>query len=566
MHLGKSTGIGYLPADSSLVRGRPLRAASRPPGGGAVSPVRMAGGVCPARVVFPRLSGDELGDPRAWREMLAMVQAGAGGFILFGGSLDDVTQGLSRLQAEADFPLLVAADLERGLGQQVKGGTVIPGPMALASACPLEDETGLALFRRVAGIVRDEAAAAGIRLLLAPVADVNTNPANPIVATRSFGEDPAAVARYVEEFILEVQRPSPDDPEKRPLVLACAKHFPGHGGTAVDSHAALPVLSADKARLEGVELLPFLRAKEAGVGAVMAGHIAVPSLDPSGAPASLSAPMLTGLLRGGWGYDGLIVSDALSMKGVSAEGAPPAEVMIRALVAGCDVLLHPDDPLTAVPAWTKAAVEGRVPADEIQKAVARIDRAIASLAPAPAMESIDWAGHDAIARETARRVPCHVHWREEFLPIPEEGLFAVVLDDDSEEERSYPFLRALSRSRRRMRTHVLTRRTAAAEGAGEILKRVADARCLIVAVYASVAAWKGRAGLSPGPKGLLARLAVAAPGVVLTAFGSPYVLKGLGRRADRVLAYDDSLHVQEAAAAALAGEIPFRGRLVATVD
>ena len=127
------------------------------------------------------------------------------------------------------------------------------------------------------------------------------------------------------------------------------------------------------------------------------------------------------------------------------------------------------------------------------------------------------------------------------------------MDDDSEEERSYPFLRALSRSRRRMRTHVLTRRTAA-EGAGEILKRVADARCLIVAVYASVAAWKGRAGLSPALKGLLARLAVAAPDVVLAAFGSPYVLKGLGRRADRVLAYDDSLHVQEAVAAALGPE------------
>ncbi len=494
-----------------------------------------------------------------------MVRSGAGGFILFGGSLDDVTQGLSRLQAEAGFPLLIAADLERGLGQQVKGGTVVPGPMALASACPLEDEAGLALFRRVAGIVRDEAAAAGIRLILAPVADVNTNPGNPIIASRSFGEDPAEVARYAEEFVREVQRPSPDDPERRPLVLACAKHFPGHGDTAVDSHAELAIVRADKERLERVELLPFLRAKEAGVGAMMAGHISVPSLDPSGAPASLSTAMLTGLLRGAWGYDGLIVSDALSMKGVSAEGEAPVAVMARALSAGCDILLHPGDPLAAVPAWTESAACGRVSPDEIRKAASRIDRAVASLAPPPVVDEIGWAGHDAIVREAARRVPCHVHWREEFEPIPEEGLFAVVLDDDSEEERSYPFLRALSRSRRRMRTHVLTRRTAA-EGSAEILKRVADARCLIVAVYASVAAWKGRAGLSPGPKGLLARLAAVAPGVVLVAFGSPYVLRGLGRRADRVLAYDDSLHVQEAAAAALAGEIPFKGRLVATVD
>ena len=192
--------------------------------------------------------------------------------------------------------------------------------MALASACPLEDETGLALLRRVAGIVRDEAAAGGIRLLLAPVADVNTNPANPIVATRSFGEDPAAVARYVEEFIREVQRPSPDDPEKRPLVLACAKHFPGHGGTAVDSHAALPVLSADKVRLEGVELLPFLRAKEAGVGGrdggTYRGSLAR-SFRRAGVTLGADAD---GASSGAWGYDGLIVSDALSMKGRLGRG------------------------------------------------------------------------------------------------------------------------------------------------------------------------------------------------------------------------------------------------------
>ena len=206
-----------------------------------------------------------------------------GSLVVFESEVGSLRRVLERLQALAEVPLLVSADMERGLSFRVRRG-VVPLPYAMAIGATRSEEAA-----RFSGeVTAREARALGLHWALAPVADVNNNPANPVINIRSYGEDPELVARLAAAFIGGAQQGG---------LLTTVKHFPGHGDTAVDSHLQMPTLTADRSRLDSVELLPFRRAVEAGVDAVMLGHIAVPALDPSGSPATLSAPVATELLR-----------------------------------------------------------------------------------------------------------------------------------------------------------------------------------------------------------------------------------------------------------------------------
>ncbi|HEY6066610.1 MAG TPA: glycoside hydrolase family 3 N-terminal domain-containing protein, partial [Thermoanaerobaculia bacterium] len=257
-----------------------------------------------------------------------------------------------RLQALAKQPLLVAADLEAGVGMRFSDTTTWPWPMAVAA-------TGdPSLAERQGSVVAEEARAIGVNQVYAPVADVNVDPGNTVINVRSYGEDPETVGRFVSAFIRGVQSGG---------VLATAKHFPGHGDTRVDSHRALPVLTADRARLDRVELVPFRAAIAADVGAVMTAHLALPSIDPTAAPvrtlaagenpytddvsemardttvpASLSAAVVEGLLRHDLGFRGLVVTDALDMGGI-VDHFDPGEAAVRAILAGADQVIKSAD-------------------------------------------------------------------------------------------------------------------------------------------------------------------------------------------------------------------------------
>ncbi|MGB0564516.1 MAG: glycoside hydrolase family 3 N-terminal domain-containing protein [Spirulinaceae cyanobacterium] len=282
-----------------------------------------------------------------------------GGVILLGGTAAEVRLRTAQLQAWAQTPLLIAADIEEGVGQRFEGATWFPPPLALAAIADREQATHLA--RQMGQVTAQEAAALGINWILAPVVDVNNNPSNPVINVRAFGETPEQVSQLATAFIQGAQVLP---------VLTTAKHFPGHGDTATDSHLSLPVMHHSPERLAQVELPPFQAAIAAGVDTVMSAHIRLPAWDES-APATLSHRALGQCLRQDLGFAGLIVTDALVMAGVANWGTP-AEVAVAAVAAGADILLMPADPGAAIEAVAQAVEQGRLSAAQISDSVERI--------------------------------------------------------------------------------------------------------------------------------------------------------------------------------------------------
>src|SRR5512137_1964264 len=308
-----------------------------------------------AQMVMPRIEGKRLADPSYRSEMSALAKDGIGGFILFGGDIEGTPRYLDELQSGAEVPLLVSSDVERGLGQQLEGGTRFPSQRAVASAVKGRSKKDVELLGRMLDAVRTETRAAGIHVVFSPVMDVNNNPDNPIICTRAFGEDPETVEWFGRQYIRGLQQNGPDGKQD---LLACAKHFPGHGDTDQDSHSVLPVIRADRSRLNRTELPPFREAVKDGVGMVMIAHLLVPVLDPV-KPVTFSKKVVTALLREGMDFDGIIVSDALDMGALATE-YPQDEIAIRAVEAGIDILLHPVDARATVDAVIKAVEKGRL--------------------------------------------------------------------------------------------------------------------------------------------------------------------------------------------------------------
>ncbi len=289
---------------------------------------------------------------------------GVGGVILLGGSAAELGLRTEQLQAWAEIPLLLAADVEEGVGQRFSGATWFPPPMALGAIARHDLPTALDYARQMGYHTAQEAQAIGLNWVLAPVVDVNNNPANPVINVRAFGDDPAIVRSLIAAFIAGA---------KAYTVLTTAKHFPGHGDTATDSHLELPVLPHSLERLAAMEWPPFEQAIAADVDSIMTAHVLLPALDPD-YPATLSRRILTDELRKRMGFDGLIVTDALIM-GAIADGYGVNEAPVLAVEAGADILLMPGDPAGAIAAVCAAVEAGRIPFEQIQTTVERIWRA-----------------------------------------------------------------------------------------------------------------------------------------------------------------------------------------------
>src|SRR5881398_1983379 len=279
-----------------------------------------------------------------------------GGLIVSVGSPFDIAAKLNALQRRSRLPLLVSADLEWGAGMRVIGGTAFPQIMAVGATGNARDAY------TIGEAAATEGRAVGIHVNFAPDADVNNNPLNPIINVRSFGEDPRAVARLVQEYVRGLHDHG---------MLATLKHFPGHGDTQSDSHIGLPVITAGYPRLDSLELVPFRGGIAAGADVVMSAHIAFPSFTGSNDPATLSAAVLGGLLRDSLHFHGLVVTDALTMGAIVAKyGA--GEATVRAFLAGSDLLLMPADPDSALAAMTAAVAAGRITPERLAQSVRRM--------------------------------------------------------------------------------------------------------------------------------------------------------------------------------------------------
>jgi len=527
-------------------------------------------------------------DSREFDEAAARVRdLRLGGVHVFGGSepvpgvllnqaYGSVTLGqplaaaslVNRLQAQAAQPLLVTADFEAGAGFRIFGATSFPRQMAVAAA---RDAT---LAQELARITAVEGRAMGVHVNFAPVADVNNNPRNPVINTRSFGEDPEVVGWLTTAYVQGLQIGG---------MVAAVKHFPGHGDTDVDSHLGLPMIAHPRERLDAVELPPFRAGIAAGAGAVMTAHIVLPALDSGPfSPATLSRPVVTGLLRGELGFDGLVFTDSLSMDAIARE-LSPGEAAARAVQAGNDVVLHSPDDRAAVAGIRAAVEQGDIPMEQIDASVRRILTAKARLglhrSRAVSLDElpshVGGREHADVARQVSEKSITLLRDDRNQVPLraPREAsiLYLSVLDYPSGWRIAAPSRTAIPELRERW-PNVTAIELSDRSSPDELdLVRAMATRfdAIVVGVFVRTASGSGRQDLPPALAGLLEDLARRTAGTprpfVTVFFGNPYAVMAAPSLPAVLLTYDIYDLAEASAIRALAGDVPIGGRLPITL-
>ena len=478
-----------------------------------------------------------------------------GGLIFFQGSPIAQHILLRDLQRRARVPMLVSQDLEFGTAMRLSDATAFPSMMAVGATRKPD------FAYEIGSTTAREARALGVHQIHAPVGDINNNIDNPIINTRAFGDNAELVSEMVTSYIRGVQH------ERQ---IATVKHFPGHGDTAVDSHLALPTITSTRETLEERELVPFRAAIAEGVRSVMVGHMAVPSLDDSGLPASLSAPIVTGLLREEMGFKGLVVTDAMDMQGITNEFGS-GEAAVRAIEAGVDMLLVPPDEYEAHSALLTAVQSGRITEARIKDSARRI------------LEEKHWVdlpqgvpGNTADVRESvtnrhARQLARRVAEASVTL-LPSSGeptldsgehVGVVVLYDEQCHPHHNEFVSTLGIEN----DWVIAAYRIDDDVARLSIQLAKNVDRLIVAAFVRVKSHAGTIGLSGSQAALLAELLDAGTPLTLVSFGSPYVgIPFRERLAGNLCLYSGCAASQEAAAKALCGDLSFTGKLPFTVS
>jgi beta-N-acetylhexosaminidase len=515
-----------------------------------------------AQMIGCRYSGDFLpadSDQLAFLKRL-VAKHKIGSLAIFLGEAYETAVLNNTLQAEADVPLLMGSDLERGTGNQITGATLFPTIMGLGASG--SEELAYAMGRTTAL----EGRAVGLHMTYAPVVDVNVNPDNPIINTRAVGEDPALVARIAAAFARGCQEGG---------MIATAKHFPGHGDTDQDSHILLPVIKGDRDRLDRIELAPYRRLIEAGVGAIMVSHLTVPALDPTpNLPATLSPAILTGLLRNEMGYRGLIVTDAMEMGGVTNAYAP-AEAALKAIQAGVDIVLLPLEPETVVESLKEAVRQGVLTRERVDASVRRIleakarlglhrDRFVDVAALPSRLGTKPFLEQAAKAFEAAVTL---VKNDGDVLPLPATGRKLAVISLSSDKGEYYAgrtFANAVKARSPETQIFYADGDTGQ-EALDETMAKSSEAEVYLVALFSSLSAWKGSVGLDPRHVELIRKLAEGDKPVIVLSFGSPYFLRDFPGVDAYLCLYRNQPQMQAVAAKAVFGEIDVAGKLTVTI-
>ncbi len=510
------------------------------------------------QLITPRFSQAFLGaDSDALKEYESLVRdRGIGGIILSAGEPYETALLLNRLQRLAKVPLLISADLESGTGSKIGGATLFPPLMSLGAAGSESLAYGMG---RVTAL---EARAIGIHQDYAPVVDVNVNPDNPIINTRSIGEDPDYVGRMAVAFVKGAQENG---------MMATAKHFPGHGDTALDSHRQLPTITADRARLDKVELLPFRKVIEAGVQGVMTAHLAVPALESApDLPATLSPAITTGLLRRDMGFKGLIVTDALDMGGVT-NAFTPEDSSLRALMAGADVILMPPTPVKVIACLAEAVRSGRVPMARVDESVRRILEAKARLGlhknrtvDVDALPfRLGTKANIAQATKVFEAAATLVRNEGGVLPLAGTGKRIAVFalsSDLGDYQAGQAFANAMMKRNPGCEAYFADGDTGR-EALAEAEAKAAGADAVVFALFSTLRSWKGTVDLDPRHAELVRRIATGGTPVIVVSFGSPYFLRHFPDVDAYLCMYRNTPQTQEMAARALFGEMDIRGKL-----
>lgn len=510
-----------------------------------------------AQVVVPWISGASASENGAeFQRMLGWVrQQRVGGLIVSTGRPSALAAKLNAAQQAADVPLLIVSDLETGPYMRLRpGGTNVPPAMAMGAA-------GSESLARAAGeLTGVEARAVGIHMTLGPVLDVNSNPANPIINVRSFGEDPEQVARLATAWIQGARSAG---------LQTAGKHFPGHGDTEVDSHLGLATISGDLDRLAAVELLPFHHAIVGGMDGVLAGHIAVPAVDGAGAgPATLSPGVIQNLLREQMGFDGFVITDAFNM-GAITERYSIEEASIRALLAGVDVLLQPPGTASVIDAIAEAVRSGRLPQERLDSAARRMLMAKAkaglhkraTVDEAAVERIVGRAAHHEVARQIAEASITLVRDRQGLVPLGDgvRSVLHITYTDSGRGTTGGTLTGELQRAGYQVE-HVQVGSGTSRSQLDALRSRAKGADLVIASVV--VAPYQYRAlGVRGGFPALIEELAAGGVPVVAVSLGSPYLLDSFPSVPAYLLAWSSSAYTQRAAAAVLLGRMGPAGRL-----
>ena len=507
-----------------------------------------------------------------------------GGIILFRGSVYESVILVNRMQQLAHYPLLISADLEAGSGMRFEDTVNFPWNMAVGA-------TGNPDYARRQGeVTARESRALGVQQIFAPVVDINNNAANPVINVRSYGEDPAEVARFAAAFTEGAQSAG---------VIATAKHFPGHGDTAVDSHRGLPEINVSRDRLNTVEFVPFQASVNAGIGAVMTGHIALPQIDPTPVkplpksvrgkptdtddageivdenadmPATMS-PVIGRILRNDLKFQGMIVTDALSMSGLTIYFTQ-AEAAVRALEAGADMLLKPADVDASFRGVRDAVKSGRITEQRVEESARKIlaakyDLGLVEQRITP-VDAIDRIVANKDARELAMEIAEHavtlVRDEDKLVPLknlkPGSKVFNLAITNgDDRTWIANPFVTKLEESGLKVETIVLDERSPE-QDVQKAIDRAKTADLVFASLYGRVRSGRALSVGVPdaGARALSAVIAAKTP-IVAISFGNPYLLQNFPGLRTYIVAYGDMPSLQQAVARALLGEIDIAGRL-----
>ena len=488
---------------------------------------------------------------------------GVGGVIMSVGVPTDVAVKLNDLQRHSKYPLLVGADLETGAGFRFWGAVHVPTNIALGGATTFPSlmafgATGDPDYAYQMGrITALEALAMGVHLPFAPVLDVNNNPENPIINIRSFGEDPEAVATMGVSFVRGLQEHG---------VVATGKHFPGHGDTDVDSHLALPIIRAQRERMDSVELVPFRAAIDAGIRGMMSAHIAVPEVSGGYLPSTLSGRVLDDLLRSDLGFDGIVFTDAMDMTAVNRL-YPRGEASAMALLAGADVMLMPPDVTQAIDAILRAVRDGRIPESRIDRSVTKLlrlkeemglhEEREVPLEVVPQVVGIP--EHTRIAQEVAERSITLIRNQRNLLPLlgtRTARVMSVTFRSRTDVLASRYFDARLRETYPRLVTTRVDDQTNSSVYE-DLERRSHRSNLVVVSIYSNFA---GRVELPEEMVEFVNELARARITHVVVSFGNPYLISEFPDAQAYVLAWSSALVSQRAAATALLGGIEISGR------
>ncbi len=507
-----------------------------------------------AQLIFPRI-GSNLPpvcsvSEDAERVAKLMAQAPIGGLCLFNGHWPETRVALATLQAQSQYPLLVAADLERGAGQQVRGMTIFPHAMAWAGD---DDLTSGALSVGLCSrLTAQQALAAGIHIVLSPVADVNSDPRNPIISTRAFSTNTGIASAMVAASVRGIQSGGG---------IACAKHFPGHGNTIEDSHDAFPVVDSDQSTLMSRDLPPFQAAIQAGVKVIMTAHVSYPGLDASGTPATVSMPILTDLLRHQLGFDGVIMTDSLLMSAVRDRFENECLLAEAALLAGADVLLDVEDPLMVIDGLCRQIEQSDELRDRVERASERVWKlkteqfgeltSATGTVPTDTTAVTDVPGQaaaEAAARqiaESAIREFGEASCRQQLQPDQSVGLLVLKPFDARWDLPEQPIVGEL---RERLGKLTAWQHSPASPDTAIDDIQSAAMQCdqLAIVMIVKPAAWH-RFGLMPEQERLVKQL-MQHPALSLVSLGVPFVLEDFSECPRRVCAWSDVAVSQHAMA------------------